>query len=189
MALLQYREFYKLYFQLFSSILGISKFGNTTHKFRIIEAFADKFHDVPLKEIQDFFLLQNIFFAKQMMEKRNYLVNIHKCIGNKKYNELFGKEIEYLRLSQSIVDGSLKLDLTNIKMQFSEAILHMCNSFQLLAGQCGLHNTVILNGEKTPFLYINEELKNNNHSEYLSDYKKELYEMILNYKYYYKEFN
>ena len=188
-SLLQYREFYKLYFQLFSSILGISCIEYNNKCLRIIDSFVNQFDEISTEEIYNFSLIQNMVLAKQIMEKKSYLVNIHKCIGNKKYNELFGKEIEYLRLSQSIVDGSLKLDITNIKMQFSEAILHMCNSFQLLAEQCGLHNLNILSGDNDPFLYLNERYKNESNQEYISDYKKEFYEMIINYKNYYKEFN
>jgi hypothetical protein len=73
-------------------------------------------------------------------------------------------------------------------MQFSEAILIMCNSFQSLAQPTDDHKIMILGGEKDPFLHINEKMQENN-KDYLSDYEKQLYEMILNYKNYYREFN
>ena len=191
-ALLQYRDFYKLYFQLFSSIIGISciecdKCDNGC--IRMIDPFVAQFSEVPLQEINDFFVIQNSVLAKQMMEKKNYFVNIHKFIGKKKYDELFGKEIEYLRLSQSIVNNSLKIELTNVKMQFFEAILLICNSFQVLTKQSGRQNITILNDEKDPFVEINYQFQKKGIQEYLSDYNKEFYEMILNYKNYFREFN
>ena len=185
-SLLQYREFYKLYFQLFSSILAISCIQYKSGCLRIIDPFVDQLPELSKEEIYNYFIIQNKYLAKQMMEKRNYLVNIHKCIGNKKYNQLFGKEITYLRLSQNIISNSLILNLTNIKMQFSEAILVICNSYQLLAEESN-YKVDFLNGEKDPFLYMNNKFKENNN--YLSDYEKEYYEMILNYKNYFREFN
>ncbi len=77
-ALLQYRDFYKLYFQLFSSIIGISciecdECDNGC--IRMIDPFVTQFSEVPLQEINDFFVIQNSVLAKQMMEKKNYFVN------------------------------------------------------------------------------------------------------------------
>ena len=155
----------------------------------MIDPFVTQFSEVPLQEINDFFVIQNSVLAKQMMEKKNYFVNIHKFIGKKKYDELFGKEIQYLRLSQSIVNNSLKIELTNVKMQLFEAILLICNSFQLLAKQSGRQNITILNDGKDPFAEINYQFQKKGIQEYLSDYNKEFYEMILNYKNYFREFN
>ena len=185
-SLLQYREFYKLYFQLFSSILEISCIQYKSGCLRIIDPFVNQLPELSKEEIYNYFLIQNKYLAKQMMEKKNYLVNIHKCIGNKKYNQLFGKEITYHKLSQNIVSNSLVLNLKNVKMQFSEAILVICNSYQLLAEKSN-YNIDFLNGEKDPFFNINIKLKETNN--YLSDYEKECYEMILNYKHYFREFN
>ena len=186
---LQYREFYKLYFQLFSLILGVSCIEYNNDCLRMIDPFSFQFNEIPLEEIKKFFVIQNKFLAKQMMEKKVYLVNIHNCIGNKKYNKLFNKEIQYLRLGQNFSSGSLQLYITNVKMQFSEALLVMCNSFQLLAEQSGQHKMNILNGENEPFFDINKQLEENKYNEYLSNYKKDFYEMILNYKNYFREFN
>ena len=41
------------------------------------------------------------------MDKRNNLVNIHKNIGNQKYNELFSQNVEYYRISQSYIKGKI----------------------------------------------------------------------------------
>ena len=65
----------------------------------------------------------------------------------------------------------------------------MCNSFKLLAEQCGQHNINILSGENDPFLYLNGQFESEKNQEYINDYKKEFYEMIINYKNYFREFN
>lgn len=41
------------------------------------------------------------------MDKRNNLVNVHKNIGNKKYKELFSQNVDYLRITQSYIEGKL----------------------------------------------------------------------------------
>jgi hypothetical protein len=71
-------------------------------------------------------------------------------------------------------------------MQFSEAILVMCNSFQLLAHPGKDNKIMILGGEKDPFLDINKKMQATPTKDYLNDYEKEFYEMILNYKNYFK---
>ena len=90
------------------------------------------------------------------MKKRNYFVDIHKFLGNEKYNQLFGDEIEYLRISQSITKDKINYNLSKVTMQFSEAILIVCNSFQVLAS--GSYNSItLLDKPNNPLSNINTQ--------------------------------
>jgi hypothetical protein len=71
-------------------------------------------------------------------------------------------------------------------MEFSEAILIICNSFQILNSDN--YNPInFLNKPEEPFSLLNGNISENN--IYLTDYQKEFYEMLLNYKNYHKGFN
>jgi len=187
-SLLEYREFYKLYFQLFSSTLGIACIYQKKC-ITLTGIFIDKY----LSDSEDeyfnytlFILIQNKILSKQLLEKRNYLNNIHKCIGNEKYNNIFGREINYYKISQNINDNKIFFSLQYVKVKFSEAILIMCNSFQILNGD-SYDPINLLNKPENPFSLLND---NSDHQNiYLTDYQKQFYEMILNYKHYYKGFN
>ena len=185
-SLLDFREFYKLYFQLFSSILGVSSIYNNSY-INLINIFEEKYFSIYNETIFNYTLfvnIQNEILAKKIMSKRNYLSTIHKCIGSEKYNELFGKKVNYFRIIQSLSNGYLTLNLTSVNIEFSEAILIICNSFQILAN--GTNNPVFfLNKEEGPFSILN----NNKYNDYLNNFQKEFYEMILNFKIYYSEFN
>ena len=183
-SLFQYTEFSKLYFQLFSSILSLVCFGKDENCVSIVDNFISKSNQNSF-DYQSLVESTNLYLAHQIMEKRNYLVNIHKRIGNQKYNELFGKRIKYSRIIQKIIDNKNYYKITSVNMKFSEAILHVCNSFQVLAKKSDDY-LVLLSGKDDPFFYLNNEVGGN---IYLSDYQREVYEMILNYKIYSKEFN
>jgi hypothetical protein len=187
-SLIEYREFYRLYFQLFSSTLGIACIYQNKC-LTLIEIFTDKY----LSNIQEdyfnytlFIIIQNKILSKQLLEKRSYLNNIHKCLGNEKYNELFGREINYYRITQNNYDKKIVFNLTSVKMEFSETILIICNSFQILNSDN--YNPInLLNKPEEPFSLLNAH--NNEYNIYLTDYQKEFYEMLLNYGNYYKGFN
>ena len=187
-SLFEYRDFYKLYFQLFSSTLGIAciyqdKCITLTGIFIDKYLSAENFFNYTL-----FVLIQNQILSKQLLEKRSYLNNIHQCIGNEKYNKLFGKEINYYRISQNIYDKKVIFNLTSVKVEFSEAILIICNSFQILNSDS--YNPInLLNKLEDPFTLLNKKNNNDENNLYLSDYQKEFYEMLLNYENYYKGFN
>ena len=70
-----------------------------------------------------------------------------------------------------------------LNIQFSEALLIMCNSFQALTN-ITQNPIYFLNKTDNPFSLLN---KYNNHT--LNDFQREFYEMIINFKQYYKEFN
>ena len=120
------------------------------------------------------------------MEKRSFLNNIHKCIGKEKYSELFGREINFYRVSQNTNDKNVVFNLKSVKIEFSEAILIICNSFQILNSDN--YNPInLLNKPEDPFSLLNDN--NDQHNIYLTDNQKEFYEMLLNYRNYYKGFN
>ena len=191
-ALLEYREFSKIYFQLFSSILSISCIGiqkdNKMSCLRIIENFVNHYNEENNQKVFNYTLLvmiQNKILAEQIMEKRKYFYNIRECIGNNKYSELFDVNINYSKITQNAINNRINYNATYIDTQFSEAILSICNSFQILTE--GINNKIyMLSGLDDPFYFYN-------HNEYLkyyslNDYQKELYEMILNYKNFYTQF-
>ena len=183
-SLLEYIEFIKLYFQLFSSILSVACIKTGNECLHITDVYSETIYNEIMNEYFNYtslIMAQSIVLAKSNMEKKNYLVNLHKNIGNEKYNELFGKIIDYYKVSQNLLGDNLYLNLTKINMTFSEAILIICNSFQLLV-QNPNYPVFFLSGIKEPFRNIQK-------TGYLSDNEKDFYEMILNYKTYYYEFN
>ena len=189
-SLLEYRDFYKLYFQLFSSTLGIACIYHDKC-LTLTGLFIDKYLS---SQPEDFFnytlfvLIQNQILSKQLLEKRSYLNNIHKCIGNEKYNKIFGREITYYRVSQNTYGKKVIFNLTSVKVEFSEAILIICNSFQILNSDS--YNPInLLNKIEDPFSLLNKNNNNNETNIYLTDYQKEFYEMLLNYRNYHKGFN
>ena len=182
---LDYKDFTKLYFQLFSSILSIACIYKDGKCIRIIDNYIDQYlSDKEYKfNYAGIIFIQSQILAEKMMQRRTILNNIHKCIGNEEYNKLFGKNMKYLRISQNIINQKYVFNLNSVNLEFSETLLSICNSFKLLTENI---NTSVgfLNGID-PFNYMNS-LENNS---YLSDYQKEFYEMILNYKNYYERFN
>ena len=187
-SLFEFTEFSKLYFQLFSSIISVVCFNNNNNKcLNLIDIFVENYKKQNNEEYFDdheLVVSQNILLAEKMMKKRSNLINIHKCIGNEKYNNLFGKKINYYRITQTIFNDKYYYNVISVEMQFSEAILVICNSLQILVQEN--KNFIFFLEEKAfPFNYINS---NSDKNTYLNDYQKNFYEMIFNYKYYYEEF-
>ena len=182
-----FHDFAKLYFQLFSSIIGVSCISYNNKCYILTNIFTEQyFKENPSKKFFNYTIIsqiQNDILSKLLLERRNNLVDIHKNIGNKEYNKLFGKKINYLRISQNLVHGKMNLSLTELNIQFSEALLIMCNSFQALTN-ITQNPIYFLNKTDNPFSLFN---KYNNHT--LNDFQREFYEMIINFKLYYKEFN
>ena len=185
--MIEYQEFYKLYFQLFTSILTqacIIKDGKCT---KIYKTFAEDYYSKFPNEHFNFerlVVLQNEVLVEKMMERKSYLINIHKFLGNKKYNELFGKNIKFSRITQNIINQKNYINLTFVDLKFSEAILSLCNSFKILVENTDIPLT-FLSGLNDPFNNLNS-LGNN---DFLNEYQKNFYELLLNYKNYYEKFN
>ena len=187
--ILEYREFYKLYFQLFTSTLGLVCIMQDGICKRLVTVYSNQYHMnnsqsgnfnfAKLVEIQNEILSQNI------LEKKSILVDIQKNIGSGTYNEIFGKSIDYKRIIQNSNNSTVMFNLTSIKMKFFEAILILCNSFQVLAPLTDKQIIFLNKTADDPFYLLNH----NDNNEEFNDYQKELYEMILNYKTYYDNFN
>ena len=187
-SLCHYREFYQLYYQLFSSIIEVTCiYSNSSGCLSLINVFQENYYKK--NQEKEFFnytlfvMIQNEQLAERIMDKKKYLVNIHQEIGNQKYKELFGKNIDYYRIIKNVDEEKVQLNITRVTMQFSEAILIVCNQFQQLSS-ISYNEAFILNKNENPFSNYIEIHKNNE----LNDNEKEFYEMILNYKVLYDEF-
>ena len=194
----QFREFYSLYFQLFTSILGIACIKTKENNCKnLISVYSEhynnegsyNYHNDEENDNFDFILFirsQTQILSSKIMDKRNNLINIHKNIGNKKYNELFSQSVDYFRITQSYIDGKMNFGLIKINIEFTEAILIICNSFQIMSNNIGDHSIVFLNKLNNSFSLLNE-IQNDGYE--LSQYQKEIYEMIINYRVYREKFN
>ena len=195
-SFVEYRDFYKLYFQLFALTLSSACIQMDNLKCRNIISFFldDYFNRVPEEsyDYNSFLNMQSELLALKMMERRIIMNKIHSNIGNKNYNEIFGKYINYSRVSQTFTKDDIKYNVIQVETQFSEAILIMCNSFKVITEPNDTKSIIyFLNKTNEPFSYlnkINEDSENSTDKELLS-YQKEIYEMILNYKVYSREFD
>ena len=185
---LEFIEIFQLYYQLFTSIIGIACVKGNTKCKSIVSIFSDLFDFDQIDGFFDFKLLIHVqiqVLASKIMDKRSNLVNIHKNIGDKDYNEIFGQIVKYKRVTQSFINDNILFNVTTFNVQFSEAILIICNSFQTLSNNTFEEPIFFLNKSENPFenLYIyggNIEL---------SKFQKELYDMILNYQIYRNQLN
>ena len=185
---LEFREIFQLYYQIFTSILGIICIQmNSTYCEDLATIYSNSYDFNTIGGYFNFSLYirgQSQVLAKQIMEKRSNLVNIHKNIGNDDYNLIFGKIVKYTRLTQTFIDNKAFFNLTYVNIQFSEAILIICNSYQILTNYTSRDPIFFVNKLDNPFSLLYEY-----NSTELSNYQKEVYEMILNYKVYRQQLN
>ena len=186
-SFLEFREFYKLYFQLFSIVLSNACIDKNCVNLvdYYLEYYFDHFKEQKFN-VCKLIDMQSQVLAHKIMEKRTVLNNIHKNIGNERYNKIFSKNINYTRVSQTFIKDDIFYNTTNVETKISEAILIMCNSFKAITEPFDPKQLIIfLNKTTNPFSYLNE----NKVLDGLSDNQKNIYEMILNYKTYSKEFD
>ena len=185
---LEFREIFQLYYQIFTSILGIICIQiNSTYCEDLATIYSNSYDFNTIGGYFNFSLYirgQSQVLAKQIMKKRSNLVNIHKNIGNDDYNLIFGKIVKYTRLTQTFIDNKAFFNLTYVNIQFSEAILIICNSYQILTNYTSRDPIFFVNKLDNPFSLLYEY-----NSTELSNYQKEVYEMILNYKVYRQQLN
>ena len=125
--------------------------------------------------------------VEDILKQREYLVNIHKNIGNSKYNEIFCQYIDYFRISQNSTNGLIRYNLIKGKIEFSEALLIMLNSFQSITNNTSSIIIFFINKlEKDPFTLLNSEY---NFNMEIDQFQKGFYEMILNFKNYRRQLN
>ena len=188
-SLICFNEFYKLYFQLFSSILSIVCIKYNSGCVNIMSLYSnitdDLNEDFKDFNFSQFFYGQSQVLLKTFLERKSNLTNIHQNIGKVKYKEIFEQEVTYIRISKNFTGDKTDLSLMKVNMIFSEAILISMNSFQVLTNNTLYEPIYFLNKREEPFLYFDNY---GNNTKNLSDFQKELYEMILNYKIYWTQF-
>jgi len=186
---LEFREIFQLYYQIFTSVLGNACIQNEFGCKSMVDFFSDMYDFEKIDGFLDFGLFikgQSQILADKIMNKRNNLINIHKNIGDQKYNELFGQVIKYERLTQNIINNTIYFNITYMNIQFSEAILIICNSFQIITNSTKKELIIFLNSKDDLFSFLYEFQKDRKE---LTIYQKEIYEMILNYKIFRHYFN
>ena len=190
-SLVYFSEFYKLYFQLFSSILSVVCIKYESGCVSIMKLYLDK-----NPGLEDYFNFTQYFYGesqvllKKILLKKNNLVNLHNNIGKKNYEKIFEQKVNYTRISKEYTKtGKINLVLMKVNMIFTEAILIAINSFQILTNNTINEEIYLLNKKENPFLYFDnyENIYEKNIKD-LSDFQKEFYEMILNYKIFWEQF-
>jgi len=185
-AYIHFREFSKLYFQLFSSLIGVSCIKYDNKCLILTNIYTEQFYGNNPIEFNYTILamIQNEILSSLFLQRKSYLVDIHKCIGDKNYNEIFGQEIKYLRITQNYINGTININLTETNIQFSEAILIVTNSFQNLKDIINNPITIL----DKPYNNIFSRLEKEN-IENMNDIQKNFYEMIINYINFYRSFD
>jgi hypothetical protein len=132
-----------------------------------------------------FFYGQSQVLLNDLIDKKKDLANIHQNIGQEKYEEIFEQKVNYTRISKILSDGKINLILMDVNMIFTEAILTSINSFQVLTNNTLNEKIYLLNKKENPFLFFDDY---GSGSKNLTNFQKELYEMILNYKIFWKQY-
>ena len=188
---INYRGFYRLYYQLFASILGVAcipekKNNNTCRNYISIfnKVYSENYPEKTF-DFTEYLYVQNEFLTKKIVEEKANIIKINEYIGEKRYNELFNTKIKYIQINQKFEGYKINFSTQEIYINFFDAILMLCNSFGIMTENKNYTLTqpiYFLNKLENPFTNID----NNNQ---LSNYQEEVYKMILNYKYYSKQFS
>ena len=187
-SLLCFNEFYKLYFQLFSTILSVVCIKNESGCENIMSLYSKRMIGIDYYfNTSQYMYGQCQFFFKTLLEKKNNLLIIHQNIGKNKYERIFEQKVNYTRISKNYNKDSHKIDLNlmNTNIIFTDAILISINSFQILTNNTLNEQIYLLHKRNEPFFYFDNYGRN---AKNLTDFQKELYEMILNYKIYWTEY-
>ena len=184
-SLLCFNEFYKLYFQLFSTILSIVCIKYESGCVSIMSLYSKKNGGLDYYFNTTIFLYgQSQVLYKELLEKKSNLVIIHQNIGKNKYTKIFEQKVDYTRISKTFDKDKTDLSLKKVNMIFTEAILISINSFQILTNNTLNEPIYLLNKKEEPFLYFDNY---GDKAKEITDFQKELYEMILNYKIFWDE--
>ena len=187
---INYRGFFRLYYQLFASILGVACIPETIDSktcrnyisiFNKVysESYPDKSFD-----FTEYLLVQNEILAQRIVEEKANIIKINNYIGEKRYNELFNSKIKYIQINQIYEGYKIYFTTKETDINFFDAILILCNSFGILT-----ENRNITLNEPIYFLNKSEHpFDNIKSASHLSNYQEEVYKMILNYKSYSKQF-
>ena len=184
-----FRKFYSLYFQIFVSIIGFSnvRIFYSVQPFIYLYIYNNYLVNQIDMDYRIYIQEQAKILVEDILKQREYLVNIHKNIGNSKYNEIFCQYIDYFRISQNSTNGLIRYNLIKGKIEFSEALLIMLNSFQSITNNTSSIIIFFINKlEKDPFTLLNSEY---NFNMEIDQFQKGFYEMILNFKNYRRQLN
>ena len=188
---INYRGFYRLYYQLFASILGVACIPEKIDSIKcrnfisIFNKFYSKNYPNETFNFTEYLLIQNKILVKKIIEEKSNIIKINDYIGTKRYNELFYTKIKYIEINQRKLNNKNIFDIEEIILDFFDALLILCNSFVILTENS---NNIL----SQPIYFINKygnDLFNFNNQNELSNYQKEVYKMILNYKYFSKQFS
>ena len=187
---INYRSFYRLYYQLFASILGVAcipvdiEGKNCRNFISIFNTVYSKGYPNNTFNFTEYLLIQNQILSQKLMEGKANIIKINEYIGEEKYREIFNSKIKNIQITQKIVDQKMIFLTKETTIDFFDAILILCNSFGILTENTSYTLTqpiYFLNKTETPFSNVNNQKE-------LTSYQEEVYKMILNYKYYSKEF-
>ena len=186
---INYRGFYRLYYQLFASILGVAcipekiNSNNCRNYISIFNKVYSENYPEQTFDFTEYLLIQNEILTKKIIEEKANIIKINEYVGEKRYDELFNTKIKYIQINQHFEGYRTTFSIEEITINFFDAILILCNSFGIMTEN--KNNTLtqpiyFLNKSENPFsnIYIN----------HITDYQEEVYKMILNYKYYSKQF-
>ena len=187
---INYRGFFRLYYQLFASILGVACIPETLES-KTCRNFISIFNKVygaanPEKnfDFTEYLLVQNEILAEKIVEEKSNIIKINEYIGEKRYNELFNTKINFNQINQRYEGNYINFTTKKSDINFFDALLILCNSFGILTEN--RNNTLY-----QPIYFLNKSehpFDNLNRNNQLSSYQEEVYKMILNYKSYSKQF-
>ena len=183
-AFINFRKFSKYYYQIFSLILSISCISKDSSECRnILSYYSDIYFLQYPQESFNITLLLLIHAQRivgKMAEKKGYTHELNELLGNKKYNEIFERTLNFSHICQSIFENNIKYDIIYVENKLSESILILCNSFNEIISKININNIIyFINKTEHPFYYHNLYLNRE-----LNDIEKQIYDMILNYKTY-----
>ena len=185
---INYRGFYRLYYQLFSSILAVAcipEIINSKSCRNYISIFNKVYsRNYPDKsfDFTEFILIQNEIYTKKINDEKSNIIKINEYIGNERYNELFNKKVKYIQINQN---QKTIYSTKEISLNFFDALLILCNSFVILTEN--KNNTL-----NQPIYFLNKKentFANIINQDKISNYQEEIYKLILNYKYYSEQFS
>ena len=187
---INYRGFFRLYYQLFSSILGVACIPESIES-KSCRNFISIFNKVYSNnypnetfDFTEYLLVQNELFVEKIMQEKANIIKINEYIGEKRYSELFNTKINYIQINQKITNEKTIFSIKEMTIDFFDSLLMLCNSFRILTENKNYVLTqpiYFLNKSEDPFV----NLYNQNE---MSSYQEEVYKLILNYKYYSKQF-
>ena len=178
---ISFKEFFRIYNQLLISILSLACVPEEidSQKCRnFISIFNELYSKNNPKEnfnFTEYLLVQNnILFQKLMIEKSN-IIKIRDYLGKKEHTDFFNEEVKYIQISK----GN-KFSINQINLIFFDEIQIVFNSIRIIIenSNSSLSNPIyFLNKSENPFVNIYNQ-------EEMTNYQEEIYNLILNYKFF-----